>query len=98
MSRVLFSFFINALALKIKSTKVGVVCGEGVVNILLFADDIVLLAENPKDLQVLLNILKNWCKLNGMVMNGTKSNIVHFRTLSLLVQKQYLMLANLIWR
>ena len=45
-----------------------------------FADDIVLIAENPNDLQVLLNILSAWCKLNGMVINGTKSNIVHFRT------------------
>ena len=34
-----------------------------------------LIAENPNDLQVLLNILSAWCKLNGMVINGTKSNI-----------------------
>ena len=80
LSPVLFSFFINDLALKMKGTDVGVVCGEEKVNILLFADDIVLLAENPNDLQVLLNILSTWCKLNGMVINGTKSNIVHFRT------------------
>ena len=39
-----------------------------------------LIAENPNDLQVLLNILSAWCKLNGMVINGTKSIIVHFRT------------------
>ena len=98
LSLVLFSFFINDLALKIKSTSVVVGCVEDTVNILLFADDIVLLAENPKDLQVLLNILNNWYKLNGMVINGTKSNTVHFRTPSLLVQKQFLMLVNLIWR
>ena len=80
LSPVLFSFFINDLALKLKSTNVGVVCGDEKVSILLFADDIVLIAENPNDLQVLLNILSAWCKLNGMVINGTKSNIVHFRT------------------
>ena len=80
LSPVLFSFFINDLALKLKSTNVGVVCGDEKVSILLFADDIVLLAENPNDLQVLLNILSAWCKLNGMLINGTKSNIVHFRT------------------
>ena len=77
LSAVLFSFFINDLALKLKSTNVGVVCWEEKVNNLLFADDIVLIAENPNDLQVLLNILSAWCKLNGMVLNGTKSNNVH---------------------
>ena len=88
LSPVLFSFFINDLALKMKVTDVYVVCGEDKANILLFADDIVLLSENPNDLQVLLNILSTWCKLNGMVINGTKSNIVHFRTL----QTQFLLL------
>ena len=83
LSPVLFSFFINDLALKIKSTNVGVVCGEDIVSILLFADDIVLLAENPKDLQFLLDTLHHWCELNRMVINGTKSNIVHFRTPSI---------------
>ena len=66
-----------------RSTGIGVACGEDKVNILLFADDIVLLAENPEDLQVLLNTLSIWCKLNGMVINGSKSNIVHFRTPSI---------------
>ena len=65
---------------KIESTNVVVVCREIKVNILLFADDIVLIAEHPNDFQVLLNILSAWCKLNGMVINVTKSNIVHFLT------------------
>ena len=37
LSPVLFSFFINDLALKLKSTNVGVVCGDEKVSILLFA-------------------------------------------------------------
>ena len=65
-----------------KSTDAGVVCGVDKVNILLFAEDIVLLAEKPNDLQVLLNILYTWCKLNGMVINGTKSNSSFSNTIS----------------
>ena len=42
--------FINDLALKMRNTGIGVACGEDKVNILLFADDIALLAENPEDL------------------------------------------------
>ena len=51
VSPVLISFFINDLALKIKSTNVGVVCRDNTLSILLFVDDNLLLAENPKDLQ-----------------------------------------------
>ena len=45
--------------------------------------DIVLVAEN-------LNMLSIWCKLNGMVVNGTKSNIVNFRTPT--AQSQFVLL------
>ena len=98
LSPVLFSFFINDLALKIKSTNVGVVCGEDIVSILLFADDIVLFAENPKDLQFRLDTLHHWCELNRMVINGTKLNIVHFRTPSIPRTRAILLLVNVIWK
>ena len=45
ISPVLFSFFFTNLVLKLKSTNVGMVYEEEKVNILLFADDIVLMAE-----------------------------------------------------
>ena len=49
------------------------------VSILLYADDIVLIAENEHDLQNMLNILNTWCSSNSMNVNPAKSNIVHFR-------------------
>ena len=45
LSPVLFSFFFTDHVLKLKSTNVGVVCGEEKVNILLFADGIALMTE-----------------------------------------------------
>ena len=46
------------------------------------ADDIVLLAETANDLQVLLDVLHDWCCTNDMNINSMKSYIVHFRPLS----------------
>ena len=38
-----------------------------------------MLAESADDLQLLLNALSDWCSINDMHVNSTKSNIVHFR-------------------
>ena len=47
--------------------------------ILLYADDVELLAENANDLQTLLHALNIWCLSNDMSLNTEKSNINHFR-------------------
>ena len=47
--------------------------------IMMYADDIVLLADNENDLQSMLNLLDNWCSVNNLVINAIKSKIVHFR-------------------
>ena len=46
---------------------------------MLYADDIVLLAECETDLQLLLNALYDWYGQNDMTVNLAKSNVVHFR-------------------
>ena len=45
----------------------------------MYADDIVLLAKNETDLQLLLNTLDDWCETNFMSVNINKTNVVHFR-------------------
>ena len=49
----------------------------------MYANDIVLLAENENNLQSMLNLLDNWCGVNCSKINPTKSQIVHFRPKSL---------------
>ena len=49
------------------------------VSILLYANDIVLLAENENDLQSMLNLLDTWCSSNHLKMNPIKSQSIHFR-------------------
>ena len=80
LSPILFNLYINDLALYLKSLDIGIQVGNEQICILMYSYDIVLLAENNDDLQLLLNSLNNWCGINGMNINGSKSNIEHFRT------------------
>ena len=76
---MLFNLFINDLALQIKSLGKGVQIDNELISIMLYADDVVLLAENSAELQVMINTLYEWCNLNCMTVNSRKSNVVHFR-------------------
>merc|ERR1712105_184140 len=49
------------------------------LNILLYADDIVLFAENEEDLQSLLFIVQIWCEKWRLEVNLAKTNILHIR-------------------
>ena len=81
LSPLLFNCFINDLAQKIKAVGKGVSIDNGEqICILLYADDVVLLAENEADLQSMLNVLSGWCEENRMTVNNTKSKIVHYRS------------------
>ena len=60
LSQLLFNLFINNLAIFFKSLNFGVKVGDENVCVMLYSDDIVLLAESETDLQLLLNALYNW--------------------------------------
>ena len=79
LSPIMFNIFINNLIDAIKSLDIGVNIDDEKIGILLYADDIVLMAENENDLQVLLNVLSKWCATNCLNVNLDKSKIVHFR-------------------
>ena len=78
LSPLLFNLFINDLVEAINSLGVGVDIGQEKVSVLLYADDLVLLAETEADLQKLLDTLSNWCTRNHIKVNEDKSNVVHF--------------------
>ena len=79
LSPTLFSMYVNDLALKIRNSKLGVTVADMTVGILLYADDIILLADCEKDLQNMLNIAADWCLKWRLVVNDDKTQIVHFR-------------------
>ena len=89
LSPTLFSIFINDLAIEIKNSNIGIeleiedIAGNidvTMINILLYADDIVLFSENEEDLQHLLYIVQNWCEKWRLEVNLSKTNILHIRT------------------
>ena len=84
LSPILFNLFINDFALSLKALGKGIkLQDDDKICILMYADDIVLLAENENDLQSMLNLLDNWCGVNCLKINPTKSQIVHFRPISM---------------
>ena len=83
LSPTLFAIYINDLALEIKASGVGVKVGDETVCILLYADDIVLLAQSEEDLQIMLNIVSDWCCKWKLEVNEEKTQIVHFRKKSI---------------
>lgn len=82
LSPILFNIFINDLVDELKTLNVGIKIDEDLICVLLYADDVVLMAENESDLQVLLDVLSSWCSNNFLSINFEKSNIVHFRNMS----------------
>ena len=79
LSPTLFGIFINDLAKDIKKLKNGIQVNDENISILLYADDIVLLAPDETSLQKQLDFLNGWCRRWRMSVNEDKSQIVHFR-------------------
>jgi hypothetical protein len=60
--------FINDLVEKVKLLDVGIdIGGDDKLCIMLYADDIVLIAESETDLQLLLDVLGSWSDTNKHV-------------------------------
>jgi hypothetical protein len=79
ISPTLFSIFINDLVNHMKVNGPTLNMGNVDLNMLLYADDMVLLADSEIDLQVLLTELHSWCNKWRLKVNEQKSKIVHFR-------------------
>ena len=78
LSPTLFAIFINDLSEEIKRSGTGLELDENTfVNVLLYADDIVLLAKHELDLQFFLTFVENCCIKWRLEVNLTKTNILH---------------------
>ena len=80
---LLFLVFINDLLIDLQNSELGARIGNLSISSLGFADDVVLTAENPENLQLLINICECWAKKNLMEFNITKCKIMVFNCTSL---------------
>jgi len=62
----------------LKDLKVGVRLGEETFNCLLYADDMVLMAEREEDLQRLVNAMHERCLQVGLSVNADKTKVLVF--------------------
>ena len=79
LSPTLFNLYINDLATGIKDLHKRVAFGNTQVSILLYADNIVLIADDEQSLQDQLNYLYEWCNKWRLSINNSKTTVVHFR-------------------
>ena len=64
LSPLLFNIYIYSFADTIKHLGLGIDVDGEKIEIILYADDLVLISENEADLQAMLDVLNNWCENN----------------------------------
>ena len=79
LSPVLFNLYINGLVERLKRSGLGVSVDGLKVALLIYADDLAILAESEEDLKAMLNELHKWSEEFAMDVNVEKTKIVHFR-------------------
>ncbi|KAI5729084.1 hypothetical protein M8J77_025142 [Diaphorina citri] len=78
ISPTLFNIAIEGALQKVKNTRGGVEIGK-VINILAFADDVVIIAENLNDLKELTKVLIKETSEVGLKINETKTKFMHVK-------------------
>jgi hypothetical protein len=76
LSPRLFSIYIEDIEKLIDDTGIGIKIHEIVINILLYADDIVLISETKRDMQRLIDITENFGKIREIKFNPDKTNFL----------------------
>ena len=82
LSPLLFGLFIDRIERFFQTLlpSAGVRLATNIVQVLLYADDLVLMAERPEDLQAMLDTLQKFCVGNALTVNVKKSEAVIFNS------------------
>ena len=79
LSCSLFQIYLNDLAQQINQLQCGIKVDDRDISLLMFADDVALVAKNHHDLQRMLDCVAEWCQKWKLNLNADKSKIIHFR-------------------
>jgi hypothetical protein len=74
LSPLLFNVFFNSIIEKIQNVTSDL--HKSNLNTLAYADDACLMANDPNQLQSLINIANEWCNENGLKLSLTKSEVI----------------------
>jgi len=80
ISPMLFDVFVDQLARKVKALKLGVEAGAERLALLLYADDIVVLADSARELQKMMRAVEGFCERWRMQVNMSKTKVMKFGT------------------
>ena len=83
MSPLLFNLYVNGLSVQLQKLPVGCCCGDMVVNHLMYADDIVLLAPSGKWMQTIIDATYAYGNAYDIIFNIKKSQVMFYDTLKL---------------
>ena len=77
LSSVLFILYLSELSRRMRESGIGARLPDGsIVNILLFADDIIILGRTTGELEQLRGILERWCEDFRMTVSAAKTNVI----------------------
>ena len=54
-------------------------CGSKLISMLLYADYVVIFAEDEKSMRLELDVLMGWCREWSIEVNGEKCGVMHMR-------------------
>ena len=75
---ILFNLFVNDLLEELEQSGVGATIGTVHIPALAFADDIVLISDDPRNLQSLIDICQKWAEKNQMEFRTDKCKVMVF--------------------
>ena len=78
LSPILFNIFMAGLAKSLSSANTGFLMENIKINSLFWADDIVLFANSPLELEKLLDIVATYCDINKLTINCKKTKCMIF--------------------
>ena len=89
LSPLLFNIFLSDLAKRFESLEGKFEIGQGGINSLFWADDLVLFAKTEEDLQILLKVLEEYCDENDLVINTKKTKCMIFNKTGRFIRRPF---------